>query len=114
MIGSFLWGAAAYPLLEICYRGRTHPAMALAGGLGMMALKGLNRKRRRLISGALLGACAVTGIEYLTGIIFNRRHYIWDYRGVKGNIQGQICPRFFLVWLGMASAYTFLSRKNMI
>lgn len=36
---SFFFGALAYPFLEIIHRGRTHPSMALAGGLGMLALK---------------------------------------------------------------------------
>ena len=30
----FLIGAVGYPALEVLWRGRTHPSMALAGGLG--------------------------------------------------------------------------------
>lgn len=114
MIKSFLLGAGGYPLLEILYRGRTHPAMGLAGGLGLIALNRINRGRRSLPGRVIRGACAITAIEYITGLIFNRRHRIWDYRGARGHIQGQVCPRFFLVWMGLAAAYTFLSRKNML
>ena len=33
MLAAFLAGAAAYPMVELAWRGRTHPAMALAGGV---------------------------------------------------------------------------------
>ena len=37
MLAAFLAGAAAYPMVEMAWRGRTHPAMALAGGAGLSA-----------------------------------------------------------------------------
>jgi len=114
MIKPVLLGAVGYPLLEILYRGRTHPAMGLAGGLGMLALRKINRGKGSFPGRAIRGACAITAIEYITGLIFNRRHRIWDYRGMRGHIHGQICPRFFLVWLVIASGYAFLSRRNMV
>ena len=33
---SFLIGAVGYPLLELAWRGHTHPSMALAGGMSAM------------------------------------------------------------------------------
>lgn len=111
---SFLLGAAVYPLMEICYRGRTHPAMALAGGLSGAMLKRINRNPGPILQKALLGAAGITLIEYGTGLIFNRRYQIWDYRGMRGNLSGQICPQFFLAWMGLAAGYAFLSRKNIV
>ncbi|MBE5786280.1 MAG: hypothetical protein E7324_01935 [Clostridiales bacterium] len=111
---AFLLGAAAYPLLEISYRGRTHPAMALAGGAGMAALERINRRPGHLMKKSLLGAGAITLIEYGTGMLFNRRYQIWDYRGMRGNISGQVCPQFCMAWLGLAAGYAFLFRHDVI
>lgn len=111
---AFLIGAVGYPLLEILYRGRTHPSMALAGGLGCVALNQMNRCKLPFAAKALLGGCAITAIEYGIGRVFNRRYQVWDYRNMRGNLQGQICPQFFLVWLGMAAGYAFLAQKNVL
>lgn len=102
----FLFGAAAYPLMEIFWRGRTHPAMALAGGASMAALKRLDAacKSRPLWQRALLGGLAITGIEYACGRLFNRKYQIWDYRSAPLNVQGQICAPFTLVWCGLSAA----------
>ena len=57
MLAAFLAGAAAYPMVELAWRGRTHPAMALAGGVSLSMLRGLSRvqKSRPLWQQALLG-----------------------------------------------------------
>lgn len=103
----FLLGAIGYPLLEILFRGRTHPSMALAGGLGLMLLKKCRGIHLCWPLRGLLGALGITGIEYAAGLIFNRRHHIWDYRGQRGHLQGQICPAFFGVWLLFALVITW-------
>ena len=111
-MNSFFFGALAYPCLEILYRGRTHPSMALAGGLSLLALKKCARLPLRWPMRALLGALSVTGIEYAAGLFFNRRHHIWDYRKQKGNIQGQICPAFFGVWFLFSFFFTHRRRAK--
>ena len=103
---SFFFGALAYPFLEIIHRGRTHPSMALAGGLGMLALKRCRRLPLPWFLRAFCGALSITGIEYAAGLLFNRRHHIWDYRKQKGHLQGQICPAFFGVWLFLSFFFT--------
>ena len=57
MLAAFLAGAAAYPMVELAWRGRTHPAMALAGGVSLSMLRGLSRvqKSRPLWQQALDG-----------------------------------------------------------
>ena len=89
----FLTGAAVYPLIEIAWRGRTHPAMALAGGLAMQGLSIIQRTQtgRPLWQRALLGGLMITGIEYAIGRTMNRRYQIWDYRRTPLNLHGQIC-----------------------
>ena len=101
----FVFGAAVYPLIELAWRRRTHPAMALAGGVSMAAIARIDSvmKGRPVWQRALLGGLAVTGVEYLTGCIFNRRHQIWDYRRMPLNLQGQICAPFTLAWCGLSA-----------
>ena len=100
MLAAFLAGAAAYPMVELAWRGRTHPAMALAGGVSLSMLRGLSRvqKSRPLWQQALLGGLMITGMEYAFGLAFNRRHQIWDYRRMPANLRGQICLPFTLAW----------------
>ena len=43
------------------------------------------------------------GVEYAFGLVFNRRHQIWDYRRMPGNVRGQICLPFTLAWCGLSA-----------
>lgn len=106
MLPPFLIGGVGYPLIEIAYRRRTHPSMALAGGLGMCALRMIYRsqKSRPLWRSALLGGLCITGIEYAVGAWLNQKHTIWDYRKVPLNVRGQVCAPFFAVWCGLSAA----------
>ncbi len=108
----FLLGAAGYPLLELCWRGRTHPSMALAGGMAMSWLGFIHRKGkdRPLWQLALLGGLGITGIEYGIGQAFNRRFRVWDYRRMPLNVQGQICPAYTLAWCGLSAAVIGIMR----
>ncbi len=100
----FLLGAIGYPLIELAWRRRTHPAMALAGGLAALALRRISKTNRPLRHQALLGGLSITGIEYAIGKLFNRRYRIWDYRNVPFNVHGQICLPFTLVWCALSAA----------
>lgn len=105
MLLYFLIGGTAYPLLELLYRRRTHPAMALAGGLGLCALEAIhrNRKTRPLWQNAVLGGVCITGIEYAMGLVFNRKRQIWDYRAMPFQYRGQVCLPFFALWCGLSA-----------
>lgn len=94
----FFAGAFGYPLLEILWRGHTHPSMALAGGLSCAAIIRLGQLRFSLPIRAILGGTAVTGIEALCGLLWNRNHQIWDYRRMPLNWRGQICLPYSLLW----------------
>jgi len=107
----FLTGAALYPLLELVWRGRTHPSMALAGGLavsGLRRIAGMS-KGRPLWQQALLGGLMITGVEYAVGRVFNRRYQVWDYRRTPMNWQGQICVPYSLAWCGLSAAVMAVS-----
>jgi len=107
---SFWIGAVGYPLLELAYRRRTHPSMALAGGLATMALGRISKTDRPLWQQSLLGGLVITGIEYGIGLIFNRRYRVWDYRRTPFNVKGQICLPFTALWCGLSAAMLGLMR----
>ena len=109
LLGKFLLfalGGSGYVLIELLYRGRSHLSMFLAGGICFLLLGKLEEVRPRLpaLPRALVGAGIITMVELGFGILFNRGYTVWDYRGVPGNYQGQICPRFFLMWIPLAWA----------
>ena len=106
----FWFGAIGYPLIELAYRRRTHPSMALAGGLAAMGLGHISKTDRPLWQQALLGGLMITGIEYGIGRLFNRRYRVWDYRRMPLNVQGQICLPFTFVWCGLSAAAISLFR----
>lgn len=108
---SFLIGAVGYPLLELLYRRRTHPSMALAGGLSAAAFRCISRTKACLAVKALAGGAAVTLIEGACGLAFNRRHRIWDYRRMPCNWRGQVCLPYTLLWCGMAWLWMLIDRK---
>lgn len=100
----FLLGAIGYPLLEILFRGRTHPSMALAGGLGCMAIRRIGRMRAPLPCRSVLCGLAITGIEAGCGLIWNRRHQVWDYCRMPLQWRGQVCVPYTLLWCLLSGA----------
>ena len=107
----FFLGAVVYPLMELAYRGRTHPSMALAGGLSAVILQKISRIQAPLWTLGLIGGTAITAIEFTIGRIFNRRYQVWDYRRTPLNIQGQICLPFTLLWCGLSAGAAALLRR---
>ena len=109
---AFWIGALGYPLIELMWRRRTHPAMSLAGGLAALALKRIAQIYAgwMLWQQALLGGCVITAIEYGIGQVLNRRYQIWDYRQTRLNVQGQICLPFTLAWCALSAGMLLLLR----
>ena len=102
----FVLGGGAYVGLELFWRGRSHISMFLAGGTSLLLLGQLNRAKPRLPLPlrAAVGAGIITMVELAAGLLFNRDHSVWDYRGMWGNWMGQICPLFSLLWVGLSLA----------
>ena len=109
----FLLGGGGYVLVEILYRGRSHISMFLAGGLCFLLLGRLERTRPKLpaLLRPLAGAGIITAVELAFGMLFNRNYAVWDYRGLPGNYQGQICPQFYVLWVPLAWFAGRLYRK---
>lgn len=97
-----LLGFYGYGLLEILWRGRTHPTMGLAGGLALISISYINNRYKHLniIYRALLCGFAITIIELAIGYIMNIRlgANIWDYSEMPLNYRGQICLYFSVAW----------------
>ena len=49
----------------------------------------------------IIGAVGITALEFLTGCVVNLWFGwgVWDYSGLPGNIMGQICPQYMVLWL---------------
>ena len=101
----FALGGSAYVALELLWRGRSHVSMFLAGGASLLLVGKLNHVQPRLPLPlrAVAGAGIITTVELLAGLLFNRDYAVWDYRSLPGNLWGQICPRFFLLWVLLAA-----------
>ena len=54
----------------------------------------------------VIGVVGITILEFLTGCMVNLwlGWGIWDYSGMPGNILGQICPQYMLLWLPVSLA----------
>ena len=100
----FALGGGAYVGLELLWRGRSHISMFLAGGTCLLLLGKLNRAEPKLTLPlrAVVGSGIITMVELTAGLLFNRDYAVWDYRSIPGNYLGQICPRFFLLWVVLA------------
>jgi len=107
---SFLFGAIGYPLLELAWRRRTHPSMVLAGGLSSMLIHRISKINLPLFGKSLMCGAGITGIEAICGLIWNRRHQVWDYRRMPLNWRGQVCLPFTLAWCGLSFVYLIIGK----
>ncbi len=111
----FAIGAAGYSLLEILWRGYTHWTMALTGGVCLAAIYALEKRLRRceLWLKCAVGTSVITAAEFLVGCVVNRGlgWAVWDYSGRRGNLLGQICPLFCLIWFALCTALFPLCRR---
>lgn len=101
-------GGSLYVLIELLWRSRSHWTMFLLGGLCFICLGLINELlpwTTPFFSQVFLGACIVTVLEFLTGCIVNLwlKWNIWDYSNLPGNICGQICPQYFLLWMPVSA-----------
>ena len=108
-------GAIGYGLIEILWRGRTHPSMLLAGGISFLGLAKISArlKNRGLFIKALAGCGFITTVEYIFGIIFNvvLKRKVWDYSKMPLNIGGQVCALYSFFWLVLSFLFIPLSDK---
>lgn len=102
-------GGLLYVILELIWRGRSHWTMFLLGGICFVALGLINEIlpwSMTLWKQILIGTVIVTALEFVTGCIVNLwlGWNVWDYSRLPGNILGQICPQYCLLWLPVSLA----------
>ena len=99
----FSIGAVGYGLIEILWRGYTHPSMLTAGGLCFVFFGTVCQKfkKARLLLKGIIGSAFITSIELIFGIIFNiiLKKNVWDYSRLPLNLGGQICAGYSFLWL---------------
>ena len=100
----FLTGGLAYFGIEMLWRGRSHSSMFAAGGLCLLLIGhlGETEPKLRLPWRILAGTGIITLVELGTGLLVNRGYDVWDYRGMPGNLWGQICPQFMILWMPLS------------
>ena len=108
----FCIGGGAYVGLELIWRGWSHGSMFLAGGTCLLLIGHLEEHTsgRPLALRILTGAGVITAVELAAGLLVNRDYRVWDYRGYWGNILGQICPGYALLWIPVSGAAVALHR----
>ena len=98
-----LIGGVIYAALEMLCRGYTHWTMVILGGVCFVAVGLLNEVipwEMPLAVQMLCGCIIITALEFGCGCIVNvwLGWQVWDYSAEWGNLLGQICPKFSVIW----------------
>lgn len=105
-------GGFTYLLVEMLWRGHSHWTMFLVGGICGYVIGLINEIfpwELAIWKQALIGASAVTAIEFVAGCIINLGlgWNVWDYSNLPFNILGQVCLYFFILWIPLVTAWIF-------
>lgn len=108
MIVLLIIGGTIYFYIETLWRGYSHWTMALVGGICFIAIGAINEYipwKMGIVQQSLIGACMVTVIEFIAGLILNvwLGLAIWDYSNLPFNVIGQICLPFFFAWIALST-----------
>ncbi len=106
-----LWliGGMLYFLIELLYRGHSHMAMFVVGGLAFLFCGILNEGfswDTPLAKQVIWADFGVTTLEFISGWILNINLglNIWDYSQTPFNLMGQICLPYIILWLPLCLA----------
>ena len=110
MLGKYLFlgwfGGATYVSLEVLWRGYSHWTMLVLAAVVFIIVGLLNEVWSWQTSLALqvaAGTALATALEFITGCIVNLclGWGVWDYSDMPGNLMGQICPQYTLLWAAL-------------
>ena len=98
-----LIGGVIYGALELICRGYTHWTMVILGGICFVAVGLLNEIipwEMPLAVQMLCSCLIITALEFCCGCIVNiwLGWAVWDYSDEWGNLLGQICPLYSVLW----------------
>ena len=96
------FGGSTYVTLEVFWRARSHWTMFVLAAVVFIMIGLLNEiwEKWNLLIQTLVGTGIATVLEFITGLVVNviLRWDVWDYSNLPGNIMGQICPQFMILW----------------
>ncbi len=96
-------GGMIYVGLELLWRRWSHGSMFLVGGICFLLIGLIPRLLPSVpeLMQAVLGACAVTATELISGLIINDalKLHVWDYSAMPYNFLGQVCMSYFFLWI---------------
>lgn len=106
-------GGILYGLVEILFRGYTHPSMLLLGGICFVLIGEINEVypwEMPLISQMFISMIIVTTLEFIFGVILNivLGLGVWDYSELPYNLCGQICLLFSVGWFFLSAVAIIL------
>ena len=99
----FIMGSI-YMVLEGLWRGWTHISMLIVGGIAAFFIGKLNEHptfyNRKMWQQCIIGTVIILVLEFVSGVILNiwLQLEIWDYSNTWGNILGQICIPYAVMW----------------
>lgn len=102
----FWFGGTCYVTFEVLIREKSHWTMLVLAGI-IFIIVGLFNEiwtwEAGLIKQIIVGVIIAVSGEFITGCIVNiwLGWDVWDYSDMWGNILGQICPQFTLLWFPM-------------
>jgi hypothetical protein len=103
-----LWGGFVYYLVELAWRGHSHPSMFIAGGICFLLIGGINNWfswNLGVLWQAIIGSIVITVVEFFAGLVVNvwLGLAVWDYSDLPLNILGQICLPYTGLWIPLAA-----------
>ena len=109
----FLLGGVLYGIIEVCFRGYTHPTMLIAGGICAVFMCFLINTKLHFLYKVIVTAIFITFIEFIFGCVFNLilNMNVWDYSDQPFNILGQVCPQFFGLWALLSVLALYLVKQ---
>lgn len=100
----FIVGGILYTIVELLFRGYSHPSMFCVGGVCYLLIDLLNETILEwdysLVKQMGISCIVVTIIEFISGLILNiwLGLGVWDYSNMPLNLLGQICVPFTIAW----------------
>lgn len=104
----FWFGGSTYCTIEVLYRGYSHWTMLVLAGFLFVIIGLLNELwtwNTSFFSQVFSATLIATLSEFFAGCIINilLGWNVWNYSEFPGNILGQVCPQFTLLWVFISS-----------
>ncbi|WP_058952890.1 putative ABC transporter permease [Clostridium tyrobutyricum] len=105
---------AIYMVLEGVWRGWTHISMLVVGGLAAFFIGRLNEYSKfydkKMWQECLIGTVIILVLEFISGMVLNvwLKLGIWDYSNTWGNLYGQICIPYAVLWFLLVPLNVFV------